>query len=408
MEKTEEDGEEVLLANTVWCGGVYVKCDLSISTDEPLTGGASWLTYGGRRGHVCVPASGEKVMDTCLKRERVITCHVAWDLMPRKAHGPSLTGRAGPQDRLIVGPVISAHISRGAHPTRGGRRRHAPPSPPPRRRRRLRRLRWNPRRGPVTPHPLRLAFSASGYFRSEKAADPPLAGRITLPHHWYQGRRRERWASPPLGEIFTCQTQFSACRGGGWSSPRSAPTRWGSTSSWSGSRFASLMVSNRLRFQNLPLLLILELLRITLSLGLCRLLWEVVRPTSRLTRWPSERVLNSSHSFISVLVLSEDWGATHLISLHSVVAGLVRCTMEKFPGELTCSYHCDGCISDVGEYASLLLQLEGKRGLFGVASPVCHLFMLSTWCLVGNWPMLFACSSPIFVKFLTYLSLWQC
>ena len=189
MEKTEEDGEEVLLANTVWCGGVYVKCDLSISTDEPLTGGASWLTYGGRRGHVCVPASGEKVMDTCLKRERVITCHVAWDLMPRKAHGPSLTGRAGPQDRLIVGPVISAHISRGAHPTRGGRRRHAPPSPPPRRRRRLRRLRWNPRRGPVTPHPLRLAFSASGYFRSEKAADPPRAGRITRPHRWYQGRR---------------------------------------------------------------------------------------------------------------------------------------------------------------------------------------------------------------------------
>lgn len=209
MEKTEEDGEEVLLANTVWCGGVYVKCDLSISTDEPLTGGASWLTYGGRRGHVCVPASGEKVMDTCLKRERVITCHVAWDLMPRKAHGPSLTGRAGPQDRLIVGPVISAHISRGAHPTRGGRRRHAPPSPPPRRRRRLRRLRWNPRRGPVTPHPLRLAFSASGYFRSEKAADPPLAGRITLPHHWYQGRSRgdasgeppRRWERSSLAKL---------------------------------------------------------------------------------------------------------------------------------------------------------------------------------------------------------------
>ena len=77
--------------------------------------------------------------------------------------------------------------------------------------------------------------------------------------------------------------------------------------------------------------------------------------------------------------------------------------MEKLPGEPTCSYRRDGCVSDRGERVALCVWLEGQRGLSGVANTVSELSMLSTRCLVGDRPIVVSVFSILFIDILIYL-----
>jgi hypothetical protein len=58
--------------------------------------------------------------------------------------------------------------------------------------------------------------------------------------------------------------------------------------------------------------------------------------------------------------------------------------MEKLPWKLTYPHRRNGRVPDRGEWVALRVQLEGKRGLCGVAPTVSDLSMLSTWRLVGD------------------------